>query len=155
MTFVRGRPVLTCQQQRTNIKNAFPNINFCFVFSEEDSANVATSQSLTLTLLLNQLKSGDKIYVYSWTCLIRQQDTMSFDVCEFIHKIVKGLGVNIIFVADKIDTSYSRDRYHLGNIVINAQYAKDEEQESSNCCGGDAIANNNNAKPVQAASPPK
>ncbi len=142
-------PGMSYGTQKSAITSATSGLDIEFTFSEED-CRVAKAQGKAMRLLFTHLNAGDKIYIYSWACLIRDLDSLPFDVCEFMNKIGKSK-INCYFVLEKIDTSLPKDRLVLGNTVLNAQYQRDISQ-STQTQDSPCSSSNCNAKAVQSPS---
>jgi DNA invertase Pin-like site-specific DNA recombinase len=98
---------------------------FRYVFNEEDAQN-KTNERLAFNLMLNQLKAGDRVYIYSPHCLVEQdrKDSLLLDVINRLGSI-HFRKASVYFVDLEIDTATPIGRLALTNLLASTQYTYD------------------------------
>lgn len=108
--------------------------NFNYTFNEEESQN-EPSKRTAFQLLLNHLKSGDKVYVHTLWCLVNE-NRESHVLIDIITRMtaIHEKGASLFLVDNQIDTSTPQGRLNLVTIVSTAQYIADlKPVEAKNC----------------------
>lgn len=103
-------------------------ITFDYIFSEEDSGrNGKGPKNAAFHMMLNVLKPGDVVWIYSPYCLMStgRPEFLLFDVLDSI-RILQELGASIYFVRENWNTSSAEDRLILTQTLATAQYHLDK-----------------------------
>lgn len=102
--------------------------NFNYIFNEEESENEANKRT-GFNLLLNHLKTGDKVYVHTLWCLVNEnkESQVLIDIITRMTAIHEK-GASLYLVDNQIDTGTPQGRLNLVTIVSTAQYIADLKQ---------------------------
>jgi|SRR5579885_66664 len=155
---VDGKGPLTLEEQKAKMLQYGKTFGgYSYIFSETD-ANTnepsTNSSRIAFDILFRLLNEGDRLYIYSWQCLIDGNNfkNLSKTVFDRLQQIADK-GVIVHFINEKLTLSNPKDKFCLVNLINAMQYDYDLLQDTPRCevvCSSSnscASANSNNCKP--------
>jgi DNA invertase Pin-like site-specific DNA recombinase len=123
--------------QRQKLEEHIKGFDYVYSEAHANTGEIRSSNTVSrpaLDILINSLKSGDTVYIYSWFCLIigSQMQRMSVDICNALSRI-HDTGATVHFVKEQLNTGTAQGKLTITTIVAAAQYDYDVSSQAKVC----------------------